>query len=168
MHKCCEEACYLMLSLMPISYGIVYDFMHKVWYLLGVKREGDGDRVGARSLTWMRITVELLVRRLSTAHFSAFWPPFSLSIATATNPFTPSFFSEWCFGNHITLFAFLFQCNLMNKNQTKGTPKTKKSYLLFLWKKPSKVPFFFAFLCFPICCWLSGALKLLWWIKDLR
>ena len=46
--------------------------MYKVWYLLGVKREGDGDRIGARSLTWMRITVALFVRRLSTAHFSAF------------------------------------------------------------------------------------------------
>lgn len=76
-------------------------------YLLGVKREGDEDREGARSLTWMRITVEFLVKRLSTAHFSAFWLPFSLSIATATNPFTPSFFS-WFF--HITLFSFLFQC----------------------------------------------------------
>ena len=29
--------------------------------ILGVNREGDGDRIGARSLAWMRITVALLV-----------------------------------------------------------------------------------------------------------
>lgn len=75
-------------------------------YSLGVKREGDVEREAGLSLTWMRNTVALLLRRWSTAHLSAFWLPFSLSIATATNPFTPSFVSELLFGNHIPLSFF--------------------------------------------------------------
>lgn len=62
--------------------------------LLVVKIEGDGEREDAKTLTWMRITVAFLARRLSIAHLSAFWLPFSLSIATAINPFTPSFLSD--------------------------------------------------------------------------
>lgn len=69
-----------------------------------VKKEGDEGREDAETLTWMRITVAFLVRRLSIAHLSAFWLPFSLSIATAINPFTPSLFSDEFFGNHIPLF----------------------------------------------------------------
>lgn len=61
--------------------------------LLAVKIEGVEEKEDATTLTWMRITVAFLVRRLSIAHLSAFWLPFSLSIATAINPFTPSFLS---------------------------------------------------------------------------
>lgn len=126
MHKGCAETMMFEAMINSNENSIVR-------YLLGAKREGDGDRVGARSLTWMRITVALLVRRLSTAHLSADWLSFFLSIATATNPLTPSFLSDRCFGNHITFF----HCNLIlllqsAKYQTKGTLKAKISFLLFL------------------------------------
>lgn len=51
----------------------------------------------------MRTIVEPFVLRWSMAHLSAFWLPLSVSIATATIPFTPSFLSHWFFCNHIPL-----------------------------------------------------------------
>jgi hypothetical protein len=57
-------------------------------YILWVKLVGGEEREGSSILTWMRITVAFFVRRLSIAHLKARWLPFSLSIATATNPFT--------------------------------------------------------------------------------
>lgn len=67
--------------------------MYEVQYSLGVAREGDEEKEADFILTWIRTTVTPLVRRWSMAHFNAFWLPLSLSIATATIPFTPSFLS---------------------------------------------------------------------------
>jgi len=54
-------------------------------------------------LTWMRITVCPLTKRLSIAHLRAIWLLLSLSIATAINPFPATLFSGKDLGIHISL-----------------------------------------------------------------
>ena len=51
--------------------------------------------------TWIRMTVWPLLRRLSAAHLTACWLPFSLSTASATKPFAPATFTPFPFGSHI-------------------------------------------------------------------
>lgn len=56
------------------------------------KKPALGRELEGLSLTWRRVTVLPLPRRLSTAHFNAYWLPLSLSIAT-TVAFSSPFFS---------------------------------------------------------------------------
>lgn len=65
----------------------------------------------------MRTTVWPLLRILSIAHLRADWLPLSLSIATATKGFPPSFFSVLPLPSHISLGLSLFQLSSFQENK---------------------------------------------------
>jgi len=73
------------------------------------------------------------------AHLSAFWLPLSVSIATATIPFTPSFLSHWFFCNHIPLTSLIL---FYNKTLL---PIFNKSFFLYKRMRPPKGLFLFLF-----------------------
>lgn len=79
----------------------------KILLLHGEARDGDVDNPEADCfcLTWTKITVWPLTRRLSAAHLRAIWLPLSLSMATATNRVIGFIRSaEFAGGGHILFF----------------------------------------------------------------
>ena len=76
----------------------------------------------------MRITVWPLLRILSIAHLRADWLPLSLSIATATKGFPPSFLSEFPLPTHISLlYPLSFQLPLTFFQENNHNPEITNS-----------------------------------------